>query len=68
MLHSLARMVAYDIATHDKVITSYAEWEQINRDRNKLLRATAKNLADSEKELHQSQGEFNNMQKELDCL
>ena len=41
VLHLLAYMVRYDVTTYDKVTINYAEWEQINQDRNKLLRATA---------------------------
>ena len=68
VLHSLARMVAYDVAANSRVLTEYTEWQKQSQNQAEQLREIQKEVTQVEEELHQSQGKYQDMQKERDKL
>ena len=51
ILHLLARMVRYDVTQYSRISRHYAQWEQLNRDHNKVFWRMTKDLTGVEKEL-----------------
>lgn len=68
LLHLLALMVDYNIASYVKFLAKYGKWRKKLQKQAKLLCKIWDNLILVEYKLHQSQEKFANMQQEQDCL
>lgn len=58
MLYLLAKIVAYDIAMHNKVLEKYFKWKQISQNNLNSLNRMIKKNTHAKAKLHQSQKKY----------
>ena len=68
ILHSLAKMVEYDVSTNDKMSDQDAQWKHMVRAETKKTRVIQEELAQAIQELNRSQGEYSAMRNKRDEL
>ena len=68
ILHSLSKIIAYNVATNEKIIEQYVEWKKVTRVESRKKLQFRKDLEDLQQELNNSQREFSAILEERDWL